>query len=110
MKHKTHRIRQEKERKSLYQSIVCVLIQLILGEFLSHVQLCDPMDYSPSGSSIHGISQARILEWVAKPFSRESSQPRDQTSISCIAGRFSCAEPWGNGMYSHPHLGARLAL
>ena len=36
----------------------------------------------------HGILQARILEWVAFPFSRESSQPRDQTQVSCIAGRF----------------------
>ena len=38
---------------------------------------CDPMDYSPPGSSVHGILQARILEWVAFPFSRGSSQPRD---------------------------------
>ena len=41
--------------------------------------LCDPMDYGLSGSSVHGILQARILEWVAFPFSRGSSQPRDQT-------------------------------
>ena len=39
--------------------------------------LCDPLDYSPSGSSVHGISQARILEWVATSYSRGSSQPRD---------------------------------
>ena len=39
--------------------------------------LCDLMDYSPPGSSDHGILQARVLEWVAIPFSRESSQPRD---------------------------------
>ena len=45
--------------------------------------LCDPMDYT-----VHGILQARILEWVAFPFSRGSSQPRDQTQVSCIAGRF----------------------
>ena len=45
--------------------------------------LCDSMDYTA-----HGILQARILEWVAFPFSRESSQPRDQTQVSCIAGRF----------------------
>ena len=38
--------------------------------------LCDPMDYSPPGSSVHGILQARILEWVAIPSSRGSSQPR----------------------------------
>ena len=42
------------------------------------------MDSSPPGSSVHGILQARILEWVAISFSRESSQPRDQTQVSCI--------------------------
>ena len=46
--------------------------------------LCDPMDCSPPGSSVHGILQARILEWVAIPFSRISSQPRDQTCVSSI--------------------------
>ena len=50
--------------------------------------LCDPMDYSLPGSFIHGILQTRILEWVAFLFSRESSIPRDQTRVSCIAGRF----------------------
>ena len=45
--------------------------------------LCDPMDYT-----VHGIFQARILEWIAFPFSRRSSQPRDWTQVSCIAGRF----------------------
>ena len=49
--------------------------------------LCIPMDCSPLGSSVHGIFQARILEWVSIPFSRESSRPRDQTWVSCIAGR-----------------------
>ena len=47
--------------------------------------LCDSMDYSPPGSSVPGIFQARILEWVAVPFCRESSQPRDQTQVSCIS-------------------------
>ena len=46
--------------------------------------LCGHMDCSPPGSSVHGIFQARILEWVAVPTSRGSSQPRDQTHISCI--------------------------
>ena len=46
-----------------------------------------PMGCSLSGSSVHGISQARMLEWVAIPFSRRSSQPRDQTQGSCIVGR-----------------------
>ena len=55
---------------------------------LRHVQLCDPMDCSPPGSPVHGILQARILEWVTIPFSRGSSWPRDQTWVSCIAGRF----------------------
>ena len=62
--------------------------------------LCDPLDCSPPGSSVHGILQARILEWVAMPFSRGSSQPRDQTQISYIAGRFFTVqatwESWGN--------------
>ena len=45
---------------------------------------CDPTDCSPSGSSVHGISQARILEWVATSSSRGSSWPRDRTLVSCI--------------------------
>ena len=49
--------------------------------------LCNPMDCSPPGYSIHGIFQTRILEWVAISFSRLSSQPRDQTWVSHIAGR-----------------------
>ena len=50
--------------------------------------LCDPIDYSLPRSSIHGISQARILEWVAIPFSRGSSWLRDQTRVSCSGSRF----------------------
>ena len=49
--------------------------------------LCDPMDCSLPGSSIHGIFQARVLEWVAISFSRGSSQPRDRTWVSLIVGR-----------------------
>ena len=49
--------------------------------------LCDPMDCSLPGSSLHGILQARVLEWVAISFSRGSSRPRDQTRVSCIPGR-----------------------
>ena len=56
---------------------------------LSHSQLfCHPTDCSPPGSSVRGILQARILEWVAIPFSRGASWPRDRTCISCIAGGF----------------------
>ena len=62
------------------QSITCyVLVAQLCLTF------CDPMDCSPPGSSVHGISLARILEWVAIPFSRGSSQPRDQTQVSSIA-------------------------
>ena len=50
--------------------------------------LGDPMNYSLSDSSAHGILQARVLEWVAFPFSRESSQPRDRTQVSHIVGGF----------------------
>ena len=50
----------------------------------SCLTLCDPMDCSPPGSSVHGILQARIREWVAVPSSRESSRPRDRTCISCL--------------------------
>ena len=63
----------------------------------SCLTLCDPMDCSPSSSSVHGILQARILEWVAICFSRGSSWPRDGTRvfyISCIAGGF--VKNWGS--------------
>ena len=50
--------------------------------------LCDPMDYSPLGSSVHEILQARILKWLAMPSSRGSSQPRDWTQVSCLVGWF----------------------
>ena len=56
---------------------VCSVTQLCLT-------LCGPMDCSPPGSSVHGILQVRILEWVAIPFSRGSSHPRDPTHVSCI--------------------------
>ena len=61
--------------------VVCLVVQ-------SCSTLFDPIDCTPPDSSIHGILQARILEWVAIPFSRGSSQPRDQTQVSLIAGRF----------------------
>ena len=54
----------------------------------SCLTLCRPMDCSPPGSSIHGILQARVLEWVAIPSSRGSFQLRAQTQVSCIAGSF----------------------
>ena len=53
----------------------------------SYPTLCDPMDCSLSGSSVHGIFQARVLEWIAISFSRGCSRPRNQTRVSHIAGR-----------------------
>ena len=56
---------------------------------LRHAQLlCDAMDCSPPGLSVHGIFQARILEWFAISYSRGSSRGRDWTQVSCTAGRF----------------------
>ena len=64
----------------------------VLNHF-SLVQFCvTPMDCSPQGSSVHGILQARILEWVAMPPSRGSSPPRDRTQV-CLAGGFFITEP-----------------
>ena len=62
----------------------------------SCLTLCNPLDCSPPGCSVHGMFQARILEWAAISYSRGSSQPRDQTCISyisCIAGTFFTTEP-----------------
>ena len=63
---------------------VCMLSHSVVSTF------CGPMDCSLSGSSVLGIFQARILEWVAIPYSRGSSRPRDQTCISCV----SCIDRW----------------
>ena len=62
----------------------------------SCLTLCDPMDYSPPGSSVHGIFQARVLEWVAISFSRRFSPPRNRTRVSCIIGR--CFTIWAKAL------------
>ena len=61
-----------------YHYCVCMCAQ-------SCLTLCDPMDCSPPGFFAHGIFQVRILEWIAISYFRGSSQPRDQTGISCIS-------------------------
>ena len=64
--------------------------------------LCNPLDCSPPGSSVHGVSQARIQEWVAISSSRGSSQPRDQTCISCLLH-------WQVDSWPLSHPGVRFA-
>ena len=74
------------------ESIICQFKKKDLQASLvlvAHVSnSCDPMNCNSPGSSVHGISQARILEWVATSFSRGSSLPRERTWVSCSAGRF----------------------
>ena len=65
----------------------------------SCLTLCDPMDCIPPGSSVHGILQARILEWVAIPFSRASSQPRDRTWCPALQADSLLSEPPGKPSY-----------
>ena len=71
----------------LYLFMLCLVIVVVVS-VQSYVTVCNPMDCCPLDSCVHGILQARILEWVAIPFSRESSQPRYRTWVSCIVGRF----------------------
>ena len=73
------------EKWGLIQSSYCLCVCVPAW---SCPAVCDPVDCSPPGSSVHGILQARILEGVAISFSRRSSQPRDRTPVSCIAGGF----------------------
>ena len=64
---------------------MCVHVCTRVHSLQSCPILCDPMDCSPPGSSVHGILQARKLEWVAMPFSRGSSQSRNRTRVSCVS-------------------------
>ena len=79
-------------KDSLVSLVTTTLLVLSFQNVCVHAQslqscltLCDPIDCSPPGSSIHGISQTRILEWVVISSSRGSSPPRDQTRVSCIS-------------------------
>ena len=71
---------------SLGSVCVCVSVCVLVAQ--SYPTLCDPVGHSPLGSSVLGILQARILEWVPSPFSMGSSRPRGQTQVSHIMGRF----------------------
>ena len=64
---------------------VCVCMCVHAKSLQLSLTLCDPMDCSPPGSSVHGLLQARILGWVAMPSSRGSSRPRHQTCISYVS-------------------------
>ena len=75
--------------QSLSLKIVIVVVYLPINVWL----FCNSMDCSWPGSSVHGILHTRILEWVAISFSRGSSQPKDQTCISCIGGGLFTTEP-----------------
>ena len=74
----------ESPRKSIY---LCFLVTSVMSD---SVQPC-----SLPGFSVHGILQAKVVEWVAVPSSRRFSLPRDQTQVSCVAGRFLTTEPIG---------------
>ena len=85
---------------------VCVCVCVCVQSLQSCPTLCDPMDCSPPGSSVLGILQARIIEWVATPSSRGFAWPRDQNHVSCIcytADRFftikSPRKPWWTGYF-----------
>ena len=65
--------------------------------------LSDPMDCSPPGSSVHAVLQARILEWVAISFSTGSSRARDQTWVSCTAGRLFTVSATRGAPWDHKH-------
>ena len=70
------------------ESIAFGYFTIVCAQLLSYIlTVCNPMDCSPPRSSIHGISQARILEWDAISFSRGSSQPRDGTHVSSTGRR-----------------------
>ena len=75
-------------RRALFFKVDTAVILYTVRVAQSCLTLCDCMDRSPPGSSVHSILQARILEWVTMPFSRGSSRPRDLTRVSCIAGEF----------------------
>ena len=90
-KHKTHM----PSRLCLLYNLCQQICVAIMGSACMHAKslqscltLCNPLDYNLPGSSVHGILQARILEWGAILFSRRSSQPGHWTWVSCTVGRF----------------------
>ena len=87
-------VRQDKESSILLTRtcFACILLSCFCLAAKLCLTLCDPMDCSPPGFSVHGISQTRILEWVAISLSSRSAWPRNQTHISCLADKFLTTE------------------
>ena len=88
-----HQIQERESSLTPWRSIrtcACVLTQ-------SCLTLCNPVDCSPKGCSVHGVFQARILEWVATPFSKRSSWLRDWTCISFVSWQADSLPPWHPG-------------
>ena len=77
---------QDLEPKAMDQVELALRTKLLVAQ--SCQTLCNPIDCSPPGTSVHGILQARILEWGAISVSKRSSPPRDRTQVFCITGRF----------------------
>ena len=104
-------------RTNMEAQIPLNFLHLKCNTFLSHcvlvaqscLTLCNPVDCSLPGSSVHGILQARILQWVAISFSRGSSRLRDQTQVSCIADRFLLSESLTREAPLKPILGLNYA-
>ena len=97
--------------QSLPWPLVCVCVCVcVCARALSHQScpsLCNPMDYSPPGSSVHGILQTRILEWVAMSSSGWSCRTRNWTCVPrifCIAGGFFTAQLQGKPPWSPSHI------
>ena len=81
------------------QSVLLLEIALILLVAQSCLTLCDPIDCSPPGSSVHGILQAKILEWIAISHSRVSSAPGIDPTCPALAGGFFNTAPPGKPQY-----------
>ena len=77
----------------IYRKICCCCCCLVAKSCLT---LCDSVDCSPQGCSVHGVFQARILGWVAIPFSMGSFWPRGKTLVSHIASRLPSELPWNH--------------
>ena len=91
----SHRVGHDWSDLAAAAAYICLVAQLC-------PTLWDPMDCSPPASSVHGILQARVLEWASMPSSRGSSQPRNHIRVSCITGGlFTCGATRETGTYVH---------